>query len=142
MFMCINAGLSGIRSVRNWNEKTNRAGTGPVPDQAKAVRHFFCLFLYRTEIIDAGMPMPTVIRPTAASDLHAVRVLTRTAATQLTSHSPSAPLAVTYSQSLNVSPYGRPASTWHLRLPSPTVKCFNRQGFPASVHSYSLPTKI
>jgi hypothetical protein len=40
---CRNAGLSGIRSVRYWNEKKKiiDAGTGPVPGQAKAVRHFF-----------------------------------------------------------------------------------------------------
>ncbi len=46
MFVCINAGnagLSGIRSVRYRNKKlTNDAGTVPVPDQAKAVQHFFC----------------------------------------------------------------------------------------------------
>ncbi len=36
-----NAELSGIRSVRYRTEKTYDAGTGPVPDQAKAVQHFF-----------------------------------------------------------------------------------------------------
>ncbi len=41
VFMCINAGLSGIRSVRYRTEKTNDDGDSPVPDQAKAVRHFF-----------------------------------------------------------------------------------------------------
>ncbi len=41
VFVCINAGLSGIRSVWYRNKKTNDAVTGPVPDQAKAVRHFF-----------------------------------------------------------------------------------------------------
>ncbi len=41
MFMCIIAGLSGIRTVQYLNKKTNDAGTGLVPDQAKAVRHFF-----------------------------------------------------------------------------------------------------
>jgi hypothetical protein len=53
--VCINAGLSGIRSVRYRNKKTNDAGTGSVPDQAKAVRHF--LVRYQTEIIDAEMPV-------------------------------------------------------------------------------------
>ncbi len=41
VFVCINAGLSGIISVRYRNEKTNDAGNGPLPDQAKAIRHFF-----------------------------------------------------------------------------------------------------
>jgi hypothetical protein len=41
VFVCMNAGLTGIGSVRYRNEKTNDAGTGPIPDQAKAVRHFF-----------------------------------------------------------------------------------------------------
>jgi hypothetical protein len=41
MHKCRNAGLSGIRSVRYQNDKTNDAGTDPVPDQADAVRHFF-----------------------------------------------------------------------------------------------------
>jgi hypothetical protein len=41
MYKCWNAGLSGIQSVRYQNEKTNDAGTGLVPDQAKAVQHFF-----------------------------------------------------------------------------------------------------
>jgi hypothetical protein len=41
VYKCRNAGLSGIRSVWYRNEKINDAGTGPVPDQAKAVRHFF-----------------------------------------------------------------------------------------------------
>jgi hypothetical protein len=40
VYKCLNAELSGIRSVRYWTEKTNDAGTGPVPDQAKAVRHY------------------------------------------------------------------------------------------------------
>ncbi len=59
VYKCRNAGLSVIRSVRYWNEKTNDAGTSPVPDQAKTVRHFFVR--YRTEIIDAGMPMPALV---------------------------------------------------------------------------------
>jgi hypothetical protein len=41
VYKCGNAELSGIRSVWYRTEKTNDAGTGPVPDQAKAVRHFF-----------------------------------------------------------------------------------------------------
>jgi hypothetical protein len=40
VYKCRNAGLSGIRSVRYRTEKTNDAGNSPVPDQAKAVRHF------------------------------------------------------------------------------------------------------
>ncbi len=58
-FVCINAGLSGIRSVRYRNEKTNDAGNGPVPDQVKAVRHF--LVWYQTEIIDNGMLKPALV---------------------------------------------------------------------------------
>ncbi len=62
VFVCINAGmpdclaseLSGIGI-----KKTNDAGTGLVPDQAKAVWYF--LVWYRTEIIDAGMPMPALV---------------------------------------------------------------------------------
>jgi hypothetical protein len=41
------------------NKKTNDARTVPVLDQAKAVRHLFVW--YRTEIIDAGMPMPALV---------------------------------------------------------------------------------
>ncbi len=59
VYKCRNAGLSGIRSVRYQTEKTNNAGNSPVPDLAKAVRHF--LVRYRTEIIDAGMPMPALV---------------------------------------------------------------------------------
>jgi hypothetical protein len=40
VYKCRNAGLPGIRSVLYRNEKTNDAGTGPVPDQSKAVWHF------------------------------------------------------------------------------------------------------
>ncbi len=40
VYKCVNAGLSGIRSVRYRNKKTNDAGTGPVPDQTKAVQLF------------------------------------------------------------------------------------------------------
>ncbi len=40
VYKCRNAGLSDMRSVRYRNEKTNDAGNGPVPDQAKAIRHF------------------------------------------------------------------------------------------------------
>jgi hypothetical protein len=40
VYKCRNAGLSSIRSVRYRNEKTNDAGTDPVPDQADAVRLF------------------------------------------------------------------------------------------------------
>ncbi len=41
VYKCRNAGLTGIQSVRYWNERTYDAWTGPVPDQAKAVWHFF-----------------------------------------------------------------------------------------------------
>jgi hypothetical protein len=58
VLVCINAGLSGIRSVRYWKEKID-AGTSPVSDQAKAVRHF--LIRYRTENIDAGIPLPELV---------------------------------------------------------------------------------
>ncbi len=58
VYKCQNAGLSGIRSVWYRTEKTNDARNSPVPDLAKAVRHF--LVWYRTEIIDAGMPMPSI----------------------------------------------------------------------------------
>ncbi len=59
VYKCQNAGLSGIRSVRYRTEKTNDAGNSPVPDQAKASGIF--LVRYRTEIIDAGMPMPALV---------------------------------------------------------------------------------
>jgi hypothetical protein len=59
VYKCWNAGLSSIRSVRYRTEKTNDAGTSPVPEQAKAVRHF--LVRYWTEIIDAGMPIPALV---------------------------------------------------------------------------------
>ncbi len=59
VYKCQDAGLSSIRSVRYRNEKTNDAGTGPVPDQAKAVRLF--LVRYWIESIDAGMPMPALV---------------------------------------------------------------------------------
>jgi hypothetical protein len=58
-YKCRNAGLSDIRSVRYQNEKTNDARTGPVPDQAEAVRHF--LVQHRTEIMDVGMLMPALV---------------------------------------------------------------------------------
>ncbi len=62
VFVCINAGIpdspasdqSGTRI-----KKTNDAGTGPVPDQAKAVQHI--LVRYWTKIIDAGMPMLALV---------------------------------------------------------------------------------
>ncbi len=41
VYKCLNAELSGIQSVQYRNEKTNDAGTGPVPDHTKAVRHLF-----------------------------------------------------------------------------------------------------
>ncbi len=68
VFLCvfvvvfINAGMPDCPSSDQSGtgiKKTNDAGTGPVPDQGKAVRHF--LVRYRTEIIDAGMPMPALV---------------------------------------------------------------------------------
>jgi hypothetical protein len=41
VYKCWNAELSGIPSVQYRIEKINNAGTGPVPDQAEAVQHFF-----------------------------------------------------------------------------------------------------
>jgi hypothetical protein len=59
MFMCINAGMPDCLAFRYWNEKTNDAMNGLVPDQVKAVQHF--LVQYLTEKIDAGMPMPALV---------------------------------------------------------------------------------
>jgi hypothetical protein len=44
VFVCINAGMPNYSASDQSGtglKKTNDAGTGPVPDQAKAVRHFF-----------------------------------------------------------------------------------------------------
>jgi hypothetical protein len=41
VYKCRNAGLFGIRTVRYRNKKTNDARTGLVPEQVKAVQHFF-----------------------------------------------------------------------------------------------------
>jgi hypothetical protein len=44
VFMCINAGMPNCPASDQSGtglKKTNDAGTGPVPDQAKAVRLFF-----------------------------------------------------------------------------------------------------
>jgi hypothetical protein len=44
VFVCINAGMPNCPASDQSGtgpKKTNDAGTGPVPDQAKAVRHFF-----------------------------------------------------------------------------------------------------
>ncbi len=44
VFVCINAGMPNCPASDQSGtglKKTNNAGTGPVPDQAKAVRHFF-----------------------------------------------------------------------------------------------------
>jgi hypothetical protein len=44
VFVCINAGMPDCPASDQSGtgmKKTNDAGTGPVPDQAKAVRHFF-----------------------------------------------------------------------------------------------------
>jgi hypothetical protein len=53
VFMCINAGMPDCPASDQSStgiKKTNDAGTGPVPNQIKAVRHF--LVRYWTEIID------------------------------------------------------------------------------------------
>jgi hypothetical protein len=64
VFLCINAGMPDClvsdQSGTGIKKKTNDAGTGLVPDQAKAVWHFF-LVRYRTQIIDARMLMPTLV---------------------------------------------------------------------------------
>ncbi len=52
---------SGIPSVRYWNEKSNNAGTGPVPVFETTVRHF--LVRYRTETTDDGMPVLAFVSP-------------------------------------------------------------------------------
>ncbi len=44
VFMCINAGMPNCPASDQSGtglKKTSAAGTGPVPDQAKAVWHFF-----------------------------------------------------------------------------------------------------
>ncbi len=41
LFAAKNAGHSGIRWIRHWNEKTNNGGTSPVPDTGNTVGHFF-----------------------------------------------------------------------------------------------------
>jgi hypothetical protein len=44
VFVCVNAGMQNCPASDQFCtglKKTNDAGTGPVPDQAKAVRHFF-----------------------------------------------------------------------------------------------------
>jgi hypothetical protein len=59
VFVCINAGMPDCPASDQSGtgmKKTNDAGTGPVPDQANAVRHF--LVWHWTTIIDTGMPMP------------------------------------------------------------------------------------
>jgi hypothetical protein len=46
VFVCINAGMPDCLASKQSGtgiKKNNDAGTGPVPDQAKAVRHFFGL---------------------------------------------------------------------------------------------------
>jgi hypothetical protein len=40
-------------------KKTNHSGTGLVPDKDEAVQHI--LVLYKTEVMDAGMPMPALV---------------------------------------------------------------------------------
>jgi hypothetical protein len=62
VFVCINAGMPDCPASDQPStglKKTNDAGNNLVPDQAKAARNF--LVRYRTEIIDAGVPMPALI---------------------------------------------------------------------------------
>ncbi len=56
---------------------TSDAGTSPVPHLAKAVQYF--LTLYRTEIMDAGMPMPASVPSMRMPDylIHRERKSTR-----------------------------------------------------------------
>jgi hypothetical protein len=45
VFVCINAGIPDCPASAQSGtgiKKTNDAGTVPVPDQARGVRHFFC----------------------------------------------------------------------------------------------------
>ncbi len=61
VFVCINAGMPNcLASDQSGTglKKTNDAGIGPVPDQFKAVRHFFGLvrdWNYRCRNADAGV---------------------------------------------------------------------------------------
>jgi hypothetical protein len=62
VFVCINAGMTDCPASDQSGtgiEKTNDAGTGPVPDQTKAVGFFWVR--YQAEIIDAGMPMLALV---------------------------------------------------------------------------------
>jgi hypothetical protein len=59
MYKCRNAGLSCIRSVRYRNDKTNDAGTDPA--RTKPTQSGIFWVQYRTEIMDAGMPMPPLV---------------------------------------------------------------------------------
>jgi hypothetical protein len=75
VFVCINAGMPDCPASDQFGtglKKTNDAGKSQVPDQAKAVRHL--LVPYRTEIIDAGMPMPALVSsmpmPSYGWDIH------------------------------------------------------------------------
>jgi hypothetical protein len=62
LFAAKNAGHSGIRCVRHWNEKTNNGGTSPVPDTGNTVGHFFFFLVrYQTEVMSVGLPMPAFV---------------------------------------------------------------------------------
>ncbi len=50
--------VSPVLEYKNKN-KTNDAGTGPELDKAETVRCF--LVRYRTELMDAGMPMTALV---------------------------------------------------------------------------------
>jgi hypothetical protein len=59
VYKCRNAGLSGIRSVRYRNEKLTMPGM--VRYRTKPRQSSIFLVRYRTEIIDAGMPMTALV---------------------------------------------------------------------------------
>jgi hypothetical protein len=62
VFVCINAGMPDCLAFDQSGtgiKKTNDAGTVPVPDQTRQSGIFSVR--YRTEIIDAGMPMPALV---------------------------------------------------------------------------------
>ncbi len=60
--MCISAGIPDCPASDQSGtgmKKSNNAGTYPVLDKADAFQH--TLVRYRTEIMDAGMPMPALV---------------------------------------------------------------------------------
>ncbi len=59
VFVSINAGISGIRTVRYWKKITKMPGQ--VRYRTKPRQSGIFLVRYRTVIIDAGMPMPALV---------------------------------------------------------------------------------